>query len=237
MNKSNKTTLTYTDFIILSVIFFGYFSYVAITGYLYATPEQTITATTFDDTANYLSIATELILLAIAGAYLAWRRFDFSLLAFSWDRYTLPLTLLLIIIGAMTTDAVLYGWHYLLTGYHPFADISTAHLSISGIFGQLTLSLVLFSLLNGFFEELLFMGLAFAVKPEHRTLAIATSLFVRFIFHVYQGIPSAIAITMTGLMFILVRRKVQNLVPFMLAHAVFDVFGAGILSFFLPSEV
>ncbi|WHR54771.1 CPBP family glutamic-type intramembrane protease [Wohlfahrtiimonas chitiniclastica] len=53
------------------------------------------------------------------------------------------------------------------------------------------------------------------------------SLVIRFSFHTYQGINSAIAITLLGVVFLLIRRRTNLLVPFMLAHAFFDVFGLG----------
>ncbi|MFB2538466.1 MULTISPECIES: hypothetical protein [unclassified Acinetobacter] len=45
---------------------------------------------------NYNGIILDLIVLAVAGAYLYWRKFDFKQLNFSVNRYTLPLTLAMI---------------------------------------------------------------------------------------------------------------------------------------------
>lgn len=88
-----------------------------------------------------------------------------------------------------------------------------------------TVSHVLFALLNGFYEELFFLGLVFAVRPRLFAPAFAFSLFVRFIFHVYQGLLGAASITTLGIVFFFYRRKIPALVPFMLAHSFFDVYG------------
>lgn len=99
--------------------------------------------------------------------------------------------------------------------------------------GHITWSLILFSLLNGFYEEIFFMDLAFAVKPQYQRNVLIMSLFVRFIFHIYQGIFPALAITLVGLLFIFFRKKGISLIPFILANSVFDVWGAGILSWLM----
>ncbi|PQH57150.1 type II CAAX prenyl endopeptidase Rce1 family protein, partial [Acinetobacter baumannii] len=55
------------------------------------------------------------------------------------------------------------------------------------------------------------------------------SLLIRFSFHTYQGISDALAITTLGIVFIIFRQRFYSLIPFMLAHAFFDVFGLGVL--------
>lgn len=71
------------------------------------------------------------------------------------------------------------------------------------------------------------MGLIFAVRPKFVPRAAAFSIGVRFIFHLYQGLAGAATVTTLGVVFTLFRRKTSVLVPFMLAHAFFDVFGLG----------
>ncbi|MFB2538465.1 MULTISPECIES: CPBP family intramembrane glutamic endopeptidase [unclassified Acinetobacter] len=93
---------------------------------------------------------------------------------------------------------------------------------------RLSPSLSVFSFLNGFYEELFFMGLVMATQVKYLRHAIVYSLFVRFIFHLYQGIAGASTILTLGFVFLLWRKKVNSLVPFMLAHAYFDLFGLGL---------
>lgn len=234
-----KKPLNYLDFVVLSLIFFGYFTYVSITGYLASPVSEPISVGSFDNTANWASIATELVLLILALLYLLWRKFDFGLLNFSLNKATLPLACGLVLAGALATDLVMYGGYWLWSGQNPFSDGgqmgggTASSAQTAGLFAHISLSLVVFSLVNGFFEELYFMGLAFAVRPQHRLYALITSVFVRFIFHIYQGILPALGIALTGVVFILLRQKIKSITPFVLAHAVFDVFGASVLFWLL----
>lgn len=230
----NHSLLTYLDFLVLSVIFFGYFSYVSILGYFSTPVLDPISASSFSSSANWISIATELVLLLIAIFYLVWRQFDFKKLDFGVHKMTLPLALALVVIGALTTDLVLYGGYWLLSGQNPFVGFGET--LPSSLFAHINISLLAFALVNGFFEEVFFMGLAFAVSPKYRPYALITSVFVRFIFHIYQGLSSAFAIATVGVVFIAIRhillkRHIKSITPFILAHAVFDVFGASIVPF------
>lgn len=230
MDKSSpKRLLSLADYGVLSLIFFGYFIFLSAWTYFSTTDPQPPSAGSFSDYQNIFTIILELVLLSIAGLYLWWRRFDFSVLNFSVRWYTLLLMLGLILLGAIITDVCIYGSYWLTYGVNPFAYVSEWNPDAStNISGHISIWLLLFALLNGFFEELFFMGLTFAVDARYRVIAIVTSVFIRFSFHVYQGLPSAFGIALTGLGFIWVRRKFTSLVPFVLAHSVFDIFGAGV---------
>nr|WP_283162941.1 CPBP family intramembrane glutamic endopeptidase [Moraxella sp. Tifton1] len=86
-------------------------------------------------------------------------------------------------------------------------------------------SLLLFALINGFYEEVFFVGLVALTAKKHLPLAIVLTLLVRFAFHTYQGLAGALTITTLGMVFLLLRRKSDELLPFTLAHSFFDLFG------------
>ena len=98
------------DIIVLSLIFFGYATLNSIAGYLQlqqagmAAPKDL----GLDAASSYSSIVLELVELLVAWIYLRWRRFDFKALNFSVNRYTLPLTVLLI--ACAGAAAYLYWW-------------------------------------------------------------------------------------------------------------------------------
>lgn len=229
--KSAKRPLTYLDFVVLSFIFFGYFAYVSVVGYIHEPTPDPILASSFSDDANWSSILIELTFLVVAGIYLWWRKFDVKLLDFSVNKMTLPMVIGLLIVGGLTTDLVLYGSYGISTGDSPFIPDATQ--AQTDLFAHISIALLLFAVVNGFYEELFFMGLTFAVLPKHRLYALISSVFVRFIFHIYQGLWSAVAIAMMGVVFIALRQKIKSITPFAIAHAVFDVFGAGIIFLFL----
>lgn len=230
MNELPKRQLSLLDFAVLGVIFFGYFTVTSIRMYLMTTNPQPPQAGDFSTDGNISSILFELLLLAIAGLYLWWRRFDFSILPFGVSRETPLHALLILLCGGLTMDIIGYGAYWWTYGVSPFAGFKEWSSTGAGsVFGHVTLWLVLFSMLNGFFEELFFMGLTFATEAKYRIYAIILSVFIRFGFHLYQGITSAVGIALMGVVFILIRRKVHSLVPFMLVHALFDVLGSGVL--------
>ncbi len=228
MDLTKRNTLHIIDFIVLSVIFFGYATYLSISYYLFWGQGATTDITGITDSQNWDSIILEIVMLFIAGAYLYFRKFDFKSLNFSVDKVTIPWILLLLIVGAGATDAGLYFMYWLFPPEVPVSNIAGQITTNTNGFSHISVPLILFSLLNGGYEELFFIGLVFAVNEKQRPYAIVGSLFVRFIFHTYQGIPVAVGIMLMGLVFILIRRKVHSLVPFMLAHAVFDTFGASL---------
>lgn len=126
-------------------------------------------------------------------------------------------------------DICIYGSYWLQYNIHPFSYLSSWNSDISNIIEDINIWLLLFALLNGFFEEFFFMGLVFAVGGRFKIMAIVASVLIRFGFHIYQGLPSALGIALMGLSFILVRQKYTSIVPFVLVHSLFDLFGAGVL--------
>lgn len=231
-NKRNELKLF--DIVVLTVIFFGYavynsaLQYIALQNGSLAHPNVV-----FSEAQNYFALLYELVSLLLAFFYLKFRRFNFGRLNFSVNKYTLPLIVLLIVTGAIVSDAVYYIYSYLF--YHPEAELTTQAVEVAenayadfDPFQRLSLGLVLFALVNGFYEEIFFLGLIFCTPKKFYYPIMAFSLAVRFGFHTYQGLLSAVSITTLGVVFILFRRKIQSLLPFMLAHSFFDLFGLGI---------
>lgn len=232
MPISETKYLTFIDIIILAFIFFGISAYSSLIYYF--TPQQENQVVyenlSINDLASWQTTSIQLILLIIAWLYLRWRKFDFNILNFNLNVYTLPLTLLLIFGAGLFADiyqclhATLFPEHFPETGQDYYQEI------------QYTLELIITSLVNGFFEEIFFMGLVFTVKPKALPRAVVFSLFVRFIFHTYQGIAGALTITTLGISFWLFRRKINVLMPFFLAHSAFDIFGLSLLGLVFSGE-
>lgn len=223
-----RKTLHWIDFLVLSIIFFGYVTYNSLVTYFSSETVATVSASDFTDTHNFWGIIMEVVILLMAGIYLWLMKFDFRSLDFSVNKRTIPTLLLVILLGGLAMDFVLYGYNYFFASPDAISQTGSAY-SPFNPFGHITLGLIIFSLVNGFYEELFFMGLTFAVDKKYLPSVVVGSVFVRFIFHTYQGIPSALGVSLLGVVFILIRRRVSSLVPFMIAHAIFDVFGTGIL--------
>lgn len=231
MEKENQTRfLQFTDIIILSLIFFGDATITSLYSYFDTLQSGAIVtgedALVFSDSDNYNSIVIELISLTVAWLYLRWRQFDFGVLNFSTNRLTIPLTLLLIVCAGLIADVYQYFHSTILPHHYP--EISDT-IPLEKEWGSFSLLLLAFALLNGFYEELFFLGLVYAVPPKNLPYILPFSLLVRFAFHTYQGLAGAATVTVLGVVYLLFRRKINTLLPFMLAHAFFDIFGLGIL--------
>ncbi|OSI13959.1 hypothetical protein BWD09_11840 [Neisseria dentiae] len=227
MPESKTKHLTFADIAVLALIFFGTAAYSSSIGYFELLQENRVMPEnlSINDLASWQTTAMQAVLLVIAWLYLRWRRFDFSVLNFKVNRYTLPLTLLLILGAGLFTDLYQYLQAFIAPQHYPEAEQNYYQRV------HYTPQLIITSLFNGFFEEIFFMGLVFAVKPQTLPKAVVFSLFVRFIFHTYQGLAGALTITTLGVSFWLFRRKIPMLVPFFLAHGAFDIFGLSVLGF------
>lgn len=225
MQVQKTAVLSFTDIVILSLIFFSLPVYSSLAGYFelqqsgLSQPETL----SINELVSYGAMIYPAVSITAAWLYLRWRKFDFSVLDFRINRYTLPLTLLLVLCAGLTADIYQYLHSVIVPEHYP----ETAEGAYESM--RLTPELVITSLFNGFFEEIFFMGLVFAVAPKILPKAFAYSLLVRFLFHTYQGLAGALTVTTLGISFFLLRRKVPFLVPFFLAHGIFDIFGLSAL--------
>ena len=94
------------------------------------------------------------------------------------------------------------------------------------------MSLIIFSLLNGVYEEIFFLGVCTSVEEKYKSWAFAYSLLIRFSFHTYQGIVAALGIgfVLGIIYYFLFIKSDKNLYPFMLAHSFADIVGASLLN-------
>ena len=156
MSETKKNKLHWIDFVVLAIIFFGYATYGAIASY-FGDSASAVGVAEFSKSDNFFGIITEILILAIAGIYLWIRKFDFRLLNFSINKRTIPLILLLVVAGSLATDIVVYGNYWLSMDYSLLEVLFSQGQNGVNMFGHITISLVLFSLLNGFYEELFFV--------------------------------------------------------------------------------
>lgn len=240
LTKDKKIShLSLIDIAILSCIFFGHAIYSSTIQYFSLQAQQQIMPEqlTFNQDLNLWGIASEIGLLLLAFAYLRWRQFNFSSLNFKFS-LTTPLKILLYILIAGTVATCyeyIHAWLY-PAHYPDMTQATTEYYTAEQHLNQMSWSLILFALLNGFFEELFFLGLIFAVNKKYLPYAIIFSLLIRFAFHTYQGIAGAMTITTLGIVFALLRYKYDDLPAFMLAHSFFDIFGLGLPLYLLDLE-
>lgn len=193
----------------------------------------------FTESDNYANIKMELVAILSAAAYLILRRFDFSRFPFHFSPKILWQTL-----GLILLSGTICHWFYdvVVLSYDTAQAVETTvgaeamHANLADVKNEqsydiasyFSSSLLLFSLLNGFYEEIFFLGILFCVPKKWLPCMIIFALMVRFSFHTYQGILSALNVTLFGVILTLCRFKINNLIPFMLAHSFFDIFGLGL---------
>lgn len=221
-----RRELQWWDVVILSLILFSSAIWNSTVFLFTATPEMMEHATDFSVLDNLYGIFSILVELGVSYVYLRWRKFDFSQWSYriTWKGTAAAVGIFLLL--SLATDLVTivsYGW----------AE-ATAYVGQGGIFevlAQIEGSLIAFSLLNGVYEEIFFLGVCTAVPEGQKKGVLAYSLMIRFSFHTYQGLSAALGIgfVIGGIYYLLYAKSSKNLYPYMLSHAFADIFGAGIL--------
>ena len=185
--------------------------------------------TVFTTQQNIYAIVSQSIQLAAAFAYLHLRKFDFS----QW-RYKITCKHTLFGIGMFCLLGFMIDLLSVATDGWEWVPALLAHNTpLLSALSEVTLSVVLFSILNGFYEEIFFLGICTSVREEHQKYAFVYALVIRFSFHLYQGISSAagIGLFLGILYYVLYQKKTKNLYPYMLSHTFADIFGLSFLHF------
>ncbi len=241
ISKREKERLDYLkcwDILIITVIMFGFFIWSSLLSFYDSSSMNVTQLSDFTSGINWNSIAMELGLLSITFLYLYFRRFHFS-------QWKIKINLKSILKGVVLFlgVALIFDLYFMLIySIFPYPNIDNSIFydsqTTNSFFVRLysiDLSLVFFSILNGFYEEIFFLGICLSIEPDKRVYYFIYSLLIRYSFHTYQGNMSAIAI---GLLlggiyyFLYTSSKEKNLFPFFLSHAIADMFGLGIISYF-----
>ncbi len=86
--------------------------------------------------------------------------------------------------------------------------IAPATPSMFHLVDKASYSLIFYALLNGFYEEIFFLGICLMGNPKHAKWAFLYSLIIRCSFHTYQGLVSGIGLGLiVGIIFHLLYQK------------------------------
>lgn len=237
LKSGKKRELSFLDIIVVTLIMFGYFIYTSTEALYYSfistsNDEQLYKSVEFTSADDWNNLKTQLFLLVLAMLYLWIRNFDFSILKIRFKWYVLPLSIAIFGLVGLASDlsfTLLGTYNYFSLDVLSHIDWSFVELirKVSGLY----FSLIVYGLFNGFYEEFYFLGLLTSVKKSFRIPMFLFSLIVRFSFHTYQGLISALIIgfVIGILYYVLYRFKVKNLLPFFLAHAYADFFGTSLI--------
>lgn len=225
--------LQWADLIIITVIMFGWAIFYSMLGFYEITYQggNIEDLTTFTSSQNWERFSLQSIILIIVFCYLKLRKFDFYQWNIIWSLRSVGKGILLFIIAASIID--IFGMLYV----DEYKALSSDELSIfQEWWKNFNFSIIPYALLNGFYEEIFFLGICLAVKPKSLPYALAFSLIVRFSFHTYQGIDAAINIGFlfgTTLYFAYTKWLNKNLLPCFLAHSIADIFGLSFIGYII----
>ncbi|HEM5491658.1 TPA: CPBP family intramembrane metalloprotease [Streptococcus suis] len=244
--KQSLKELRWFDILILTAIIWGNSILTSTQMWiasLSATEVVDASVSSFSSSDDWWAIGNEVKLFVIALIYLLIRHFDFKQLKVKLH-WNVLLGAPAIFLGAGFLCDLAFDVfdlfpsltdNFTYLGYFPYYDwrIST----VIEKFASLSLSRVLFSLMNGFYEEFFFLGLLLSTNKKYRPWILVFSTIVRISFHTYQGLPSALVIgVVLGLFYYyLYTRKNDNLLPFFLGHAFADMVGTSFFYLFVAS--
>ncbi len=226
--KQTLKELQWYDILILTVIMFGQAIWQSNMMWLSLGNRALAGSVEFSAADNIQAIISQTTLLLIAMGYLRLRSFDFS----QWKaKITLKATLfgiLLFVVAALVLDI------YFMTVGNMFIAPQPAAASVNPMLAQINYTTILFAMLNGFYEEIYFLGMCLYVPPKRIKAMFLISLLIRISFHTYQGMVSALGLGLLGVVYYIAYEKSdrKNLYPFFLSHAIADVIGLGILAYF-----
>lgn len=231
--KRKLNYLKWWDILILTIIMFGYFIYNSTIGYF---SQNTVTdAFEFASSSNWQALLFQLVLLLIAFLYLSIRGFNFSNWTIKFSFKSIVYGILIFIGVALIFDLYFTIISYI---YYPNVDNSVYYSSSTNQLLEklksIDFSLITYSILNGFYEEIFFLAICLSVNPKNRIYYFIYTLIIRFSFHTYQGSFNALAIGfIAGSIYYILytKSKDKNLVPFFIAHTITDILGAGIISY------
>lgn len=227
--------LTWYDVLIVTVILFGQPIWLSTELYLTGTSQITAGVSQSVASQDYYMIMLQGGSLLFALSYLYFRQFDFKQWQVKIDLKSTGQAIGLFLLFSALMEVLFwflspgYSAYFAATRFNPWGGFLE-------FLSQISLSRVLYALLNGVYEELYFLGMALAVKPQHRPWYWLFSLLVRISFHTYQGLLSAFGIGLIlgiGYYIWYDRLGKTNLYSAFLSHAIADVWGLNLLIYLL----
>lgn len=106
----------------------------------------------------------------------------------------------------------------------PFAGAENPQMVEFSTGGTSLISIILFAMVNGSFEEIFLLGVLLRGLRGHGvSVAVGVSLLVRVLYHLYQGPMGAVWILAFGLTFSFFYIRSKQLWPPVLAHILWDI--------------
>lgn len=204
-----RSTLSIREALLVAVICFGLFIHYSVQAVLAGFPQAR-----FSNAGNAWSIVLELMLAAAALLYLHSRNFDIASL------YPAPG-----VPGTVAGVGIFFAsWVIGALVVLPLSDPERAGMTEFSFRGLSLLSIVLFAMANGAFEEVFLLGvLVRGLRGYGLSIALGLPLLVRMLYHLYQGPLGVAWVLAVGFTFTLFYLRLRQLWPPVLAHVLWDI--------------
>lgn len=179
--------------------------------------------TSFSIKENIYAIVTQVFQFVIVLLYIYFRNINAINLIFNISVRNIVISILIFCLTGLLMDLA----QSVKSGVSWIYKVLQNNIPVIDAFRNVNISLIVISLINGFYEEFFFLVICMAVKPEYSIYALIYALFIRIIIHLYQGKYIALTLGLNlGIVYIILYRKLtQNLFVFSFAHAIADVIG------------
>ena len=206
-----------TEFAFVIAVAFGYFILNSFLFVFSSAPYQPLT-----DRDLYFLLAFELAAMSILLPFLYLRGWNFQ-------KIGLDLSVKGTLIGLALTIASYAAYAiFLAAAWYVFSttEATTSNNAIIG-FKLSLLTIVVVSIINPVFEELFVCAYVITSLKKQTTIwvAINASIFIRLLYHLYQGPIGVISIIPIGIIFSYWYARTGKLWPLIVAHGLMDLFG------------
>jgi membrane protease YdiL (CAAX protease family) len=173
----------------------------------------------------FYGLIYELLALAVMAYVLSRQKQSFRQIGLSFSWKDIPVSFLLLVVSYITfyiCYRVLFFGYYFIFGRSLIRPVNTQTYLDAG----LTIGTILFVIVNPIYEELIARAYIIS-EVKYLTgsglLAIAVSVVIQSLYHLYQGILSTFAIAMMFLTFSVYYIRYKRITPVILAHFYFDL--------------
>jgi membrane protease YdiL (CAAX protease family) len=220
MNKLIQQLSPRAEFVIVTTTGFGYFTFTSLVWFLYIlTAPADFSMPALSDTDLYSIVGYEIIALLLISNFLylrGWSMRDFNL-QLSWR-----LTGAGILLALAYYFIYYFLWIVVEAVLGPFEISWTEPASVNP--GLSLTAILIASIVNPLFEESLVTGYIMKSQTARKGVwyAINISIFIRLLYHLYQGPLVVIGIVPLGWLFAYVYARWNRLWPIIIAHGILD---------------
>ena len=184
--------------------------------------------TAFSIKENLYAILTQIIQLLFVFIYIHFRNINSIDMVFNVSIRNIAYSVLIFCLTGLAMDMA----QSFKSGFSWIKDILKNNIPVSDAVRDVNLSLIVISLINGFYEEFFFLFICMSVNPLYSAFALVYSLVIRIVIHLYQEKFTALTLGLNlGITYLLIYKKItQDIFVFSFAHTLADIAGLSLIN-------